>query len=293
MKKSYLLLIAVALCFSFLLPRELFGQTKDTNIKYAGVRSSNYGIKPFPSKEEWKNALFTMQEKFEGTIPTAIWIVGVMRGSENMYLEFPSEGKEVKNVIFAEEDKHEPYLKYFDENGIKVFLQVESANADMLEVIDLVLNRYKHHPCVIGFGVDVEWYRVKDNPGTGMKVTDELAEQWEKRVKEHNPGYKIFLKHWDPLWMPPTYRGEIFFVDDSQMLESLEAMVNEFKNQWAAKFYPNPVIFQIGYMADKKWWGNFEDPPKYMGEKIAEAIKDHECGIIWVDFTLKDVVPVK
>ncbi|OGU35406.1 MAG: hypothetical protein A2068_01435 [Ignavibacteria bacterium GWB2_35_6b] len=293
MKKSYLLLIVAALCFSILLPRELFSQAKDTNIKYAGARSSNYGIKPFPSKEEWKSALYSMHEKFEGSIPTAIWIVGVMRGSENMYLEFPSDGKEVKNVIFAEEDKHEPYLKYFDENGIKVFLQVESANADMLEVIDLVLNRYKHHPCVIGFGVDVEWYRVKDNPETGMKISDEVAEQWEKKVKEHNPDYKIFLKHWDYLWMPPKYRGDIVFVDDSQMLESFDAMVAEFKNTWAANFFPNTVIFQIGYKADKPWWQNFQDPPKYMGEKIAEAIKGHECGIIWVDFTLKDVVPVK
>jgi hypothetical protein len=232
-----------------------------------------------------------MQQKFEGSLPTGIWIVGVMRGKESMYLEFPSDGKNVKNVIFAEEDKHEPYFDYFDENGIKVFLQVEPANADMIELIDLVLGRYKHHPCVMGFGVDVEWYRVSDNPGTGMKISDELAEQWEKRVKMHNPDYKIFLKHWDYNWMPPKYKGDIVFVDDSQELPSLDAMVDEF-NVWADRFFPNPVVFQIGYRSDKKWWEKFNDPPKYLGEKIAEKTEGQQVGIIWVDFTLKDVIPL-
>ena len=289
MRKSYWIFLSALISLFISFPKEEFPQTK---INFAGVRSSVYGIKPFPSKEQWGKALFSMQQKFEGSIPTGIWIVGVMRGKGSMYLEFPSEGKNIENVIFAEEDKHEQYLDYFDEKGIKVFLQVEPANVDMIELIDLVLGRYKHHPCVIGFGVDVEWYRVNDNPGTGMKISDELAEQWEKRVKMHNPDYKIFLKHWDYNWMPPKYRGDIVFVDDSQELPSLEAMVNEF-NEWADKFSPNNVVFQIGYRSDKNWWEKFDDPPKYLGEKIAEKIEGQKVGIIWVDFTLKDVIPLE
>lgn len=261
-------------------------------IKYAGARSSSYGIKPFPDTTGWKNAITTMQSYFEGSIASGIWIVGKMAGKETCYLEFTSDGKEYPNIKFAEKDKHEPYLNYFDRNGIKVFLQVESANAEVLDVIDIVLNRYKHHPCVIGFGVDVEWYRVADNPGWGVKVGDELAEKWEKRVKSHNNSYRLFLKHWDFQWMPPNYRGEIVFVDDSQIFESFEPMVEEFKI-WADKFKPNAVYFQIGYPSDRKWWSKFDNPPKYMGEKITEQIEENECGIFWVDFTLDEVVPVK
>ncbi len=291
--KTAKLFLLVALFFGCSAAQsEGYSQEKEIKIKYSGVRSSSYGIKPFPSKEGWVKAINSMQEKFEGSVPTAIWIVGVMKGKTSVSLEFPSDGKEVDNVVFAESDKHEPYLDYFDKNGIKVFLQVEPADADMMKLIDLVLSRYQHHPSVIGFGVDVEWYRVNDNPGTGMKISDELAEQWEKKVKSYNPDYKLFLKHWDNKWMPPKYRGDIVFVDDSQMFDSFDAIVKEFDGDWADKFFPNTVFFQIGYPADKKWWGTLDDPPKYLGEKITENIENQTCGIIWVDFTLKDVVPV-
>jgi len=287
-------IIPVILLFNMLLiaqQSEVEKSEHQSKIKYAGVRSSSYGIKPFPDTTGWKNAITAMQSNFEGSIACGIWIVGRMAGDETCYLEFPSD-KEISNIKFAESDKHEIYLDYFDRNGIKVFLQVESASAEVLDVIDIVLNRYKHHSCVIGFGVDVEWYKRADYPEWGVKVDDDLAEKWEKKVKSHNGSYRLFLKHWDYNWMPPKYRGDLVFVDDSQIFEGLEPMVKEFKI-WADKFKPNAVYFQIGYPSDRKWWDKFDNPPKFMGEKITEQIEENECGIIWVDFTLDEVAPVK
>ena len=126
------------------------------NVKYAGVRSSSYGIKPFPDPAGWETAMNTMQDYFPGSTPCAIWIVGRMHKSTSCLLEFPSEGKEYENVVFLDYDKHESYLNHFDQAGIKVFLQVEPANADITTLIDLILSRYEHHDCVIGFGIDVE-----------------------------------------------------------------------------------------------------------------------------------------
>ena len=262
------------------------------NIVFAGVRSSQYGIKPFPEPEGWQRAIRAMTEYFPGSAPCAIWIVGEFRRNKACHLYFPSGGNAYTNIEFESSDIHERYLDLFDKAGIKVFLQVEPASADMPTLIDLVLERYKHHSCVIGFGVDVEWHRESENPKWGVPVDDDMAEAWEKRVKSHNPRYRLFLKHWDRNWMPPSFRSDIVFVSDSQIFESFDPMLEEFTSYWADHFYPNTVFYQIGYNSDKPWWQNMKNPPENMGKQIAENIRQ-ECGIFWVDFTLRDVLPLK
>lgn len=262
-----------------------------SNVIYAGVRSSNYGIKPFPEPQGWQSAIDAMRGYFPGSTPCAIWIVGEFKRPKTCHLFFPSEGKAYPYLEFEETDKHEQFLSHFDTTGIKVFLQVEPAHADMPSLIDLVLGRYGHHPCVVGFGVDVEWYREADKPEWGVPVDDETAKQWEARVKSHDPSYRLFLKHWDLKWMPQTYRGDIIFVDDGQEVKNLEALLDAFQNRWADHFHPSTVIFQIGYNSDKPWWQKLATPPQTIGRAIARKVKQN-CGIIWVDFSLRDVLPI-
>jgi len=139
---------------------------------------------------------------------------------------------------------------------------------------------------VIGFGVDVEWHRNSEQRG-GVPVTDDNAQAWEARVKSHNSSYTLFLKHFWCEWMPSNYRGNIIFIDDSQSFGNLNNMVSKFDN-WASIFYPNIVFFQYGYISDKKWWKNMDNPPKGIGDAIA-AVVEQDMGLIWVDFTLRDV----
>lgn len=108
-----------------------------------------------------------------------------------------------RRIKFSSSDKHEPFLDYFDTHGIKAWLQVESGFADMPTLIDLVMKRYKHHPSVLGFGVDVEWFN-PPGPDLNDPVTDSLGRQWESRVKSHNPVYTLFLKHFSPASLPQT-----------------------------------------------------------------------------------------
>lgn len=257
-----------------------------SNINYAGVRSSSYGIRPFPQEKIWEKAIKTMSLNYEGAMPAAIWIVGELSNDKGCRLFFPSNQNNYDNIIFNQEDKHEAFLSYFDKAGIKVFLQVEPGKADILTLIELVLARYKHHESVIGFGIDVEWFNESKMPGFGMKVTDADAKCWEERVKSFNPNYKLFLKHWDREWMPANYRGDILFVSDSQEFPDMDTMVNEFSNYWANYFYPNSVAFQIGYNADSKWWELLSTPTKDLGIAISKKVKQN-CGIFWVDFTLR------
>ena len=258
-------------------------------VVFAGVRSSSYGIKPFPDPREWQHAVDKMAGYYEGAAPCAIWIVGRFKGPKGCLLEFPSDGRQDANIFFSENDKHESYLNHFDSTGIKVFLQVEPGHACVDTLIYTVLNRYRHHPCVIGFGVDVEWYREADHPKWGVKVADDSAKAWETRVKSYYSNYRLFLKHWDRDWMPSNYRGDIIFVDDSQMHENFERMVEEFVVSWADYFKPNIIFYQIGYRSDRPWWEQLDSPPKDIGMTIASNI-DQQCGIFWVDFTLRDVL---
>jgi len=265
---------------------------RPARIAWAGVWSSSYGIKPFPSPAGWQKAIRAMAACFEGSTPCVVWIVGEHRSPKSVRLCFPGDGRDRAFVEFEAVDAAEEYLRFFDGVGIRVFLQVEPGHADVEALIDLVLDRYGRHPCVAGFGVDVEWFREADKPGFGMEVDDATARAWEERVKSHDPGYRLFLKHWNVRWMPSGYRGGIVFVDDSQIFDSREAMIREFTTGWAAAFYPNPVIFQVGYRSDKPWWEKLPEPPKSIGDAIREGVRQ-EMGIIWVDFTLRDVLPVE
>ena len=261
-------------------------------IIYAGCRSSSYGPDPFPNDNEWERDIMTMASYWPGSTGAGIWLVGIMDTVtwEKVVLEFPAPDNQTYDyVIFENVDRHENYLDYFDTHGIKVWLQVEPAFADMGDLVDLVLDRYGNHECVIGFGVDVEWNKYTKADSWGIAVTDAVAENWESLVKAKNENYTLFLKHFSWDWMPPNYRGDIVFVDDSQKLRSLDALVNEF-GIWASTFYPNTVMFQYGYEADEKWWSKLNNPPKDIGDALDEAIPN-DMGVFWVDFTLRTVFP--
>jgi len=272
-----------------------------SDIHHAGCRASTYGISPFPTPAGWENAIKTMAGFWPGSQPIGIWIVGILAGEGSDYwswtdcnLQFPSPGGSYPYIRFNDTDFHEQFLAYFDTHGIKVFLQVEPGLADIPTLIDLVLNRYGSHSCVIGFGIDVEWYKSSIQK-FGIEVTDAEAQAWEAAVKAHNSSYKLFLKHWWWTWMPPTYRGDLIFIDDSQGLGNLDRMVKEYRDQWAAHLggQGNILMFQVGYEKDRTWWSKLPNPPKDIGDAIASAINGNPLGIIWVDFTLREVLPTE
>lgn len=262
----------------------------------AGFRSSRYGVTPFPTPDEWISVGDAMVSKLAGatshaTAPAGVWILGPIEtlgdGHGACRLGFPGTPDPNRPYIrFAENDDNEAYLAAFDRAGVKVWLQVESGSADMLALIDLVLSRYRHHPSVIGFGIDVEWHH-STNPDAGRAITDDEARAWVAAIRVHNPAYTLMLKHWLPEKMPPTVRDGLFFLDDSQHLPTQAAMTTEFK-VWGEHFFPAPVGFQIGYESDRHWWSQLPDPPADFGSQLLREIPNNR-GIFWVDFTLRSV----
>ena len=269
----------------------------ENNSVYAGFRASRlYHIYPdhqFPSKEYWLKVGIGMADKFDNASPAGIWIVGLYQSSGEVALGFPSPGGTYDKITFSGSDLNEDYLDHFDENNLKVWLQVEPGSANIDTLIHLVMSRYQHHPCVIGFGIDVEWYRADGYP-EGAKVSNEKAEHWEEVLHAMDTTWSLFLKHYNTDWMPPDYRGDIFFVDDSQDFnwadDHFQLMIDEYKD-WGATFSPNASGFQFGYPADKNWWSEFADPPKTIGQALIDNIP--ECkGVFWVDFTVTEIFPL-
>jgi hypothetical protein len=253
----------------------------------AGFRFSTYGPSRNPGAEYWASVGERMSAKFSTSHPETIWIVGNFMGDGMTYLSFLAKTDD-PNIRSGYVDMNEAALSLFDQKGFKVWLQVEPGDADVSELIKLVMIQYKNHPSVIGFGIDVEWYK-SDGSAEGTPVTDTEAETWVKTIHAINPNYKIFLKHWDQNWMPPTYRDGIVFVDDSQQFQSFDQLVNEF-SEWGKYFAPSPVAFQYGYPDDKKWWQKLQDPAGDIGKAIL-AKTPNTASLFWVDFTVLEVFP--
>jgi hypothetical protein len=252
----------------------------------AGFRWSAYGPKKPMGPEYWVRVGEEMAARFPGAAPEAIWIASRLRG-RGTALNFPADTKDPL-IATAEEDANEAVLRLFDERGFRVWLQTEPGHAPVETIIHLMLDRYGHHPCVAGVGVDVEWYRSTDKP-EGQAVTDAEASSWLAAARSHDPRYRVFLKHWEIGKMPPTVREGLMFVDDSQILPSLDAMVAEFA-EWGRAFAPAPVAFQYGYESDRRWWKELEDPPRDIGRRILGAVPN-STGLYWVDFTVLEVFP--
>jgi hypothetical protein len=257
------------------------------NLKGAGIRSSTYGRPNDPGPGYWARTGVEIAAKFPGARPEAIWIVSRLkdRGTE-MSFPVPPGGDPL--ITGMPEDISEPVLELFDKLGYGVWLQTEPGWAPVDKAFHVMLERYGHHKCVIGVGVDIEWHR-SNNPDLGDPVTDELARTWLAAARSHNPVYRMFLKHFREDVMPPTFRDGIVFVDDSQIFKSSDEMIEEFA-KWGKTFAPAPVGFQYGYRTDKPWWGQMKDPVKEIGDRILAATPNTEM-LIWVDFSVQDVFP--
>lgn len=253
----------------------------------AGFRYSIYGPACDPEPEYWTSVGGQMSSLFQNAHPMGIWIIGKIEGSKAT-LNFPGISND-PNITFGATDHNETALTYFDQHNVQVWLQVEPGDAELLTLIDLVLSRYGNHPCVIGFGVDVEWYRPIGSEAEGTPVTDTEAAGWVAAVRTHNPEYRLFLKHWATALMPPAVRDGIVFIDDSQQFTCLDQMVDEFA-AWGEAFTPAPVGFQFGYEADRFWWSALQDPPSTIGKAILSAVPN-TAALFWVDFTVLEIFP--
>lgn len=265
---------------------------------WAGVRVSSYGMvrkssnpyafEEFPDVDDMVGFGETMQSLYDGSTGAYLLIVGTMSGSDTCSLAFPVSGS-YDCIKGSKSDRYESYLDAMDEAGYSVWLQVEPGYADLETLVTLVMNRYGHHSCVKGFGIDVEWHEPIADTDTGTKLSDTDAQKVLAKARSYNENYTVFVKHWREDYLPSKMEG-LIYVNDSQQFSSLDEVKADFSS-WAAYYAPYPVMFQIGYKADRPIWNEFDNPAKEFGEAILDACSSgNDIGIIWVDFTLCDVL---
>jgi len=272
----------------------LSSESKNENVKWAGFRYSPYGVEDsfgyIPDSNSWKGYVEKMKNNFDkDTKGTIILIVGVE--SKTNYCEFgfpkPNHVSSSLKVKFSKNDEYEDFLNKCDEQGYNVWLQVEAGDNDLVELANIVFDQYGHHSSVKGFGIDCEWwYRNYTSESNGRPLSDSEAKRIVDAVRQRNANYSVFVKHWETSYMPPNYRDGMIFVNDSQGFHgSIDKMKKEFK-EWARMYSNNPVMFQIGYNADKSIWKN---SPIEVAKSIYESASEYneQIGIIWVDFTMK------
>jgi hypothetical protein len=267
-------------------------EVSKVKVNYAGMRSSTYGIKPFPTVDQWEEWADRMEKEYPGSTGSFVWIVGNVIGGRtkkscivNFPLESPIEGVQGFPI-----DQNKEFLEMCDRRGYSVYLQVEPGDCDLPALAEATMRQYSKYKSVKGFGIDVEWYFPVGTDGWGTPFTDELAKEIDKRIKKVNKKYNYFVKHWTHEWLPPTYRSDMIFVNDSQMHQSLESMKKEF-DTWSEIYKDNAIFLQIGYETDEHLWGVFDNPLKELGDYLtADMPMEQEIGIIWVDFTLRSVM---
>lgn len=225
LRRRYAALILVLLSIATV--TGVYYYTRPSRAIYSGFRAMGWRALP---PNYWASLAKQIASSMPGTSPAGIWIVGRIEISPpgTCALSFPSS-QAYPHVFFETEDWNEEYLTTFDSNGTKIWLQVEPGFADVGKLIDLVLGQYKHHSCILGFGIDLEWRWGLPNIKETTPVTDEEANEWLSKIKSHNQDYRLFLKHWNPENMPHTTRREIVFIDDAQNFESLDSLVQEFR----------------------------------------------------------------
>ena len=268
----------------------------DGKVEWVGFRFSEGGVKSsknygkVPDGDKWIEFVNKFKRHFNSDAkPTVIVIVSQNAEDVINIFGFPAPNGyyETDHIMYYSKDIFENILTKFDQAGINAWLQVEPGDNDIITLAKIVFKQYGHHSCVKGFGIDLEWW-YREGDGQGKKLTADYAQRVVNYVRSINPSYTVFAKHWDPKFMPESYIEGMIYIDDSQELGSLSGAKSEFR-AWAKKFPNNPVMFQIGYAADRNLWGNSPvDFAKAISEEVTQY--NNHVGIIWVDFTMKEAL---
>lgn len=273
-------------------------------VKVAGFRSSDYGG---PSDGNvyghgqtdpayWVSVAKQMSAKYPGSSPGAQWVVGYIETPEtSTFMPFPAPSgyKGMHDVTFSNKNGvEETMLTAFDNVGMKIILQVEPGDADVPQLATMILNKFKNHPSVIGFGVDTEWlnaWTYKD----GRPATDAEIQTWLKAVRAINPNYKLLIKHWLPSHLGSGHIEGVTYVTDSLELGSYRGALNDYV-AWANNFKGSEIGYQIGYEEDMNWWLPMTDPAKSLITDIKTRVPGANIyNVYFVDFAITKEFPVK
>ena len=146
--------------------------------------------------EEWSDAAISLGGE-DGVIDLVV-AQAHSNGLVNLPFPFQNTGFLYSTTTT---DLVEMYLSEFETAGLGVILSVQPLEADIKQLVGIILSRYGNHDNILGINVDIEW----KESGTPNHVSNEERNTWLSEIKKYDANYKLFI----------TYFGDYtYFSDD-------------------------------------------------------------------------------
>jgi peptidoglycan/xylan/chitin deacetylase (PgdA/CDA1 family) len=200
--------------------------------------------------EEWSDAAISLGGE-DGVVDL---VVAQAHGNGLVYLPFPFQNTGFLYSTTAT-DLAETYLSEFETAGLKVILSIQPLEADIKQLIGIILSRYSNHDNILGINVDIEW----KESGTPNHVSNQERDAWLSEIKKYNSSYKLFITYFQDYTHFPGNHPDLVVLYDGEA-DTQTYLLKEY--QELAKHYSSVGIY-TGYSSTV--------PPAASNEQIMSA----------------------
>ncbi len=200
---------------------------------------------------EWVDAA----KSFGGEDAVIDLVVAQAHSNGLIYLPFPFEDE---GFLYSttSTDYVEDYLSRFDSDGVKVILSIQPLDADIKNLIGIVLSRYSNYENILGINIDIEW----KESGTPFHVSNEERDLWLSEIKKYNSDYKLFITYFgDYTYFPDDHPDLVILFDGEE-----DTQTNLLKQYQDLAQYYDSVGLYTGYSSSI--------PPVASIEQISTAV---------------------
>jgi hypothetical protein len=200
--------------------------------------------------EEWSDAAISLGGE-DGVIDL---VVAQAHSNGLVYLPFPFQNT---GFLYSTTttDLVEMYLSEFEAAGLGVILSVQPLEADIKELIGIILSRYGNHDNILGINIDIEW----KESGTPNHVSNEERDTWLSEMKKYNANYRLFITYFqDYTYFPDDHPDLVILFDGEE--DTQTNLLRQYEE--LAKHYSSVGIY-TGYSSST--------PPVASAEQIISA----------------------
>ncbi|OUM64988.1 hypothetical protein PIROE2DRAFT_8051, partial [Piromyces sp. E2] len=267
-----------------------------SSIKYVGFNYTPKNIKEsfgkIPDPATIVKYVNIMKNKVEEEAKAVLFVtVGELVKNKICAFNFPKPKnvENLSNVSYGKEDMFENLLSKCDEEKINVWLVVEPGDNDLIKLSNIVIEKYKKHKSVKGFGADLNlWYSTTNE--SGKVLTDQEAKDVVTNLRNTNRRYTFLAKHRFEHHLPQYYDGGMIFVCNEQGYVRSSKMCIE-AAYWSSDFPYTKIIFESGHEKDENMWS--KNPLGVINE-VFNCGNDYndQIGFVWDDKSMKKVIDI-
>ena len=204
MNKKIIAVILVAVIIAVVLVVTLLPGDNPSPSYVVGIWNNAEFSKP---AEEWSDAARSLGGE-DGVIDL---VVAQAHSNGLVYLPFPFQNT---GFLYSTTttDLVEMYLSEFEAAGLGVILSVQPLEADIKELIGIILSRYGNHDNILGINIDIEW----KESGTPNHVSNEERDTWLSEIEKYNADYRLFITYFQDYTHFPDDHPDLVVLYDGE-----------------------------------------------------------------------------